>query len=590
MFYKTPYFIHISSALLRKYLPRVILLFSLLASPLYASDKNILRIAASRSIVDTAVLELLLQDFNKLYPDVRIKLDSVGSLQAHEFARDGKADITISHYPPEDERLFEEGVVTKRSQFMHSEFAVFGPPGDELGLLQEHNIKGVMRKLADNKVPFIAPSPIGGTYLKIGELWAIASVIPDWEWYQNTNTTPLGTLRIAAEQEAYVIADIATYLNHQTELSEDLVQLHRGGYELRNVFSVMVVNPKQGDDVNVELANKFHDYLVSVRGQEVINYVNREVLKTPIFVAAAHMDPGLLAEKNKKDLIAANRWLVLLVSVIGLIIILFVVSLYFLRKSKMLEREQSETEMARQMAEHANQAKSEFLSRMSHELRTPMNAIMGFSQLLTMREYDDNRDENVREIIKAGDHLMVLINDVLDLSRIESHGIDVQAENVSLAKTVKDSIGLTDTSREKQGIRLIVSDDMNYIVRADSFRLKQVVLNLITNAIKYNRHGGNITLTSSLAADGRVRLSVTDTGMGLNSEQQALLFQPFERLGAERSGIEGTGIGLMISKSLIELMGGHIGVDSTPGKGSCFWVELELASGDESELDPAENQ
>ncbi|NNG14677.1 MAG: hypothetical protein HKM22_05905, partial [Gammaproteobacteria bacterium] len=296
----------------------VILLSLLLASPVYATDKNTLRIAASRSIVNTAVLEPLLQDFNTLYPDVRIQLDSVGSLQAHDLAREGKADLALTHYPPEDERLFEEGVVTKRSQFMYSEFAVFGPPGDELGLLQEPDIKGVLRKLAKHKAPFIVPSPHGGTYLKIGELWAIATVIPDWDWYENTDTTPLGTLRLAAEQGAYAIADIATYINKQDELSENLVPLYQGGYELRNVFSVMVVNPKQGNDINVELANKLHDYLVSDRGQEVINVVNREVLKTPVFVAAAHLDPGLLAEKTRKDLVEANRQFLILVLFTGL--------------------------------------------------------------------------------------------------------------------------------------------------------------------------------------------------------------------------------------------------------------------------------
>lgn len=555
-----------------------ILSLMLLASPTYARDKNALEIAAARSIVNTTILGLLVQDFNELYPDVHVNITPVGSLQAHELARQGKADVTLTHYPPEDQRLLEEGVVTKRSQFMHSEFAVFGPPGDELGLLQEHNIKGVMRKLAKHKVPFIVPSPQGGTYLKIGELWAIATVIPDWEWYENTDTTPLGTLRLAAEQQAYAIADIATYINNQQELSEDLVPLHRGGYELRNVFSVMVVNPKQGADVNVELANKFHDYLISDRGQEVINFVNREVLKSPIFVAAAHMDPQLMADKVRKDLDEANRQLVLLVLVLCLIGIIFFITLYSLRKNKILEREQSQAELARQLAERANQAKSEFLSRMSHELRTPMNAIMGFSQLLTMRDYDDNRDENVKEIIKAGEHLMVLINDVLDLSRIESHGIDVHMENVSLAKTIQDSLRLTDSLREEHGISLIVSDGMDYSVRADPNRLKQVMINLITNAIKYNKPEGSVTLSSRRVAVDRVRLSVMDTGHGLSKEQQAQLFQPFERLGAERSGIEGTGIGLIISKSLIEQMDGSIGVESRPGEGCCFWLELECSS------------
>lgn len=560
----------------RHILTGIILLSLFLVIPVHAKDKNTLRISAARSIVNTTVIDYLVKDFSELYPEVHVDISPLGSLQAHELARQGKTDVTLTHYPPEDERLFEEGVVLKRSQFMYSEFAVFGPLGDELGLLQEHDIKGVMRKLAKDQAAFIAPSPQGGTYLKIGELWAIATVIPDWEWYENSNTTPLGALRLAAEQGAYTVADIATYINNQNELSERLVPLYRGGYELRNVFSVMVVNPLQGTGINVKWATKFHDYLVSERGQGVINRVNREVLKSPVFVAAAHLDPRLSAEKVRKDLGDANQKLIFLVLFMGVIVILFIIILYYLRQTKVLEREQSAAELARQIAEHANQTKSEFLSRMSHELRTPMNAIMGFSQLLTMREFDASRDDNVQEIIKAGEHLTLLINDVLDLSRIEARGIEVEIENVSLAEIVRDSLSLTDALRQERGIRLVVLDETDYIVRADPVRLKQVVINFITNAIKYNRPDGSITLLSSCSDSKWVRFSVTDTGMGLTEEQQMRLFQPFERLGAERSGIEGTGIGLVISKSLLELMGARIGVDSREGEGSCFWLELEL--------------
>ena len=581
MFFKIYYLGQITASLLRNP-PRYelaggILLSLLLASPVYAGDKNTLRIAAARSIVNTKVLDRLIQDFNELYPDVRIQLDSVGSLQAHVLAREGKTDATLTHYPPEDERLFEEGVVTKRSQFMHSEFAVFGPPGDELGLLQEHDIKDVLRKLAKHKAPFIAPSPQGGTYLKIGELWAIATVIPDWEWYENTNTTPLGTLRIAAEQEAYAIADIATYINNQEELSENLVPLHRGGYELRNVFSVMAVNSRQGSDVNAKLANKFHDYLVSDRGQEVINLVNREVLKSPVLVAAAHLDPRLLAEKARKDLLEANRQLVLLILVLSLIGIIFFIGLYYWRKNKFLEREQSRAEMARQVAEHANQAKSEFLSRMSHELRTPMNAIMGFSQLLTMRDYDDNRDENVQEIIKASEHLLLLINDVLDLSRIESHSIDVHMENVSLAKTVKDSRGLTDPLREEHGIRLIVSEGMDYSVRADPRRLKQVVVNFITNAIHAIRSKGEdkgYIRIKTLSINSDVEISFEDNGTGITEENQKKIFQLFFSTKAPGKG---TGLGLSISQNIVKKLGGTITLDSKVLVGTTFTGRLPLS-------------
>ncbi|WP_126456554.1 ATP-binding protein [Sulfuriflexus mobilis] len=541
------------------------------------SKDNTLRIAAARSIVNTTVLDRLLADFQLLHPDIQIKVESLGSLQAHEIARQGKTDIAITHYPPEDERLLQEGVVTKRAQFMYSEFAVFGPPGDELGLLQEHSIQGVLRKLANAKAPFIVPSTQGGTYLKVAELWAIAKVIPNWEWYQNTNTTPLGTLRLAAEQEAYAIADMATYINSQAELSEYLVPLFRGGYELRNVFSAMVVNARMGPDINTKAANLLYDYLISERGQEVINYVNREILKTPVFIPAANLDPILLKERAQIDLRAAERNLVILVLLLVLVLGLFAITFYLSRKNDKLERTRIKAELARQLAEHANQAKSEFLSRMSHELRTPMNAILGFSQLLTMPEYDQNREENVQEVIKASEHLMALIDDVLDLARIEARRIEVVVRDINLAEVVQDSLSLTEAMREKHAIKVHIEDAMDFCVRADRTRLRQVLANLLSNAVKYNKPGGEIRLASSLTRGNKVRVSIRDTGMGLSQEQQTRLFQPFERLGQEHSGIDGTGIGLVISKNLIEEMGGRIGLESRPGEGCHFWIELELA-------------
>lgn len=232
---------------------------------------------------------------------------------------------------------------------------------------------------------------------------------------------------------------------------------------------------------------------------------------------------------------------------------------------------------ARDEAELANQAKSEFLSRMSHELRTPLNAILGFGQLLQRANLGALQTDNVGEILHAGRHLLELINEVLDLARIESGKYMVSLQPVTLLPLIADCVGLIRPQAENRGIDLCESaQDCGVLLRADSTRLKQVLLNLLSNAVKYNRPRGSISVSCALLGD-TVQIRISDTGAGLTVEQQARLFKPFERLDADSTAIEGTGIGLALSKRLVELMGGRIGVKSEPGVGSTFWLTLPLA-------------
>jgi PAS domain S-box-containing protein len=232
-------------------------------------------------------------------------------------------------------------------------------------------------------------------------------------------------------------------------------------------------------------------------------------------------------------------------------------------------------------AEKANHAKSDFLSSMSHELRTPLNAILGFAQLIETGTPAPTvtQKRSIDQILHAGWYLLQLINEVLDLTLIESGKLSLSIEPVSLAEVVNECRAMIEPQALKRGISVAFPPfESAYFVRADRTRVKQILINLLSNAIKYNKFGGTVVVERFANAEGRIRICVKDAGDGLSPEQLGQLFQPFNRLGQEASTEEGAGIGLVVCKRLIELMGGTIGVESTVGKGSVFWIELELTA------------
>jgi len=244
-----------------------------------------------------------------------------------------------------------------------------------------------------------------------------------------------------------------------------------------------------------------------------------------------------------------------------------------------VEKRTIDLQKAKHIAEEASKSKSIFLSNMSHELRTPMNAILGFAQILELDAKNEDEKENINEILKAGNHLLELINEVLDLTKIEAGHLNLSSDCVSFSELMRDCISIIEPLAIKHGINIInnIPASREYFVRVDFTRAKQVLLNLMSNAVKYNRADGYIRLNVEVLENNRrIRVSVSDVGQGLSKEQQTKIFKPFERAGAEYSNIEGTGIGLVISKQLVELMEGSIGLESTPGTGSTFWVEFPL--------------
>jgi protein-histidine pros-kinase len=238
---------------------------------------------------------------------------------------------------------------------------------------------------------------------------------------------------------------------------------------------------------------------------------------------------------------------------------------------------EAETRRAREEADRANQAKSDFLSRVSHELRTPLNSILGFGQLLEMETLPQGQRRSVKQILEAGEHLLDLINEILDIEKIASGRLTLSLEPVDLGSVLDEALQLVRPIADQVGVHLIDpagAEDVH--VRADRQRLKQVLLNVLSNAVKFNRPGGDVHISGERNG-GSFRIVIRDTGEGIDQDLMGDLFTPFDRLGAEQRGIEGTGLGLALSKSLVETMGGSIEAESVAGQGSTFRIELPIS-------------
>jgi len=230
--------------------------------------------------------------------------------------------------------------------------------------------------------------------------------------------------------------------------------------------------------------------------------------------------------------------------------------------------------------QEANRAHREFLAALGHDLRTPLTAMLGFAELLQRHPLTPEQAESVAQIVSGGQHALTLLDEVLDITRIEAGQRVLSPERVHLGELVSQVVQLVRPLAARRDLTLVTAEmcGEGVHVQADAQRLRQVLLNLLSNAVKYNRQGGEVVVGCAVVGD-RARILVRDTGAGIPSDKLALLFRPFERLGAEQTGIEGTGLGLVLARRLTEAMGGTLGLDTTRGRGSLFWIELKVWGG-----------
>ena len=437
---------------------------------------NHLRIASARSAKDLKIIDALVEQFRIKNPEVTISIHSGGVLKVLDDGRDGLADVVLTHHKPGEEHFVKEGYAFRRTQLMYTEYALFGPPGDPLGLSKEQNIVSVFKRIAEAEAEFHVPSPRSGTNMKIEEIWTMAGINPDWLGYENTGGSGYATLLQAAEFGVYAVAEMATYLDNKEKLQGKLIPLFRDDLDLRNVYSLLIVNSRKVPGVNTKLALKFHNYLVSEEGQDFIRQFGEGHFNATVLIPAAHLDPAFKQQKTKEALERQTKDLNLaIISAVSLFLLL-VISVFLFLRMRVIERRHIESEARNNALEMArdeivqannllqkeieerkatearlseaidllNESEEElrnyhehletlvrartrelesavkelqaFSYSVSHDLRSPLRSINGFSKLL-LEDYEDVLDEDGREylrrVVNASVRMDLLIDGLL---------------------------------------------------------------------------------------------------------------------------------------------------------------------------------
>ena len=601
-------------------------------SPL-KTDPNHLRISAARSAHDLRIIEGLVEKFKEKNPEVTITINSGGVLAVIEQGRKGEADVVLTHHKPAELKFVAEGYASKRTQILYTEYALFGPPGDALGLTKLKDIASVFRKLAEAEADFYVPSPRSGTNMKIQEIWTLVGINPTWLGYENTGASGYATLLQAAEFGTYAVAEMATYLVNREKLKGKIIPLFRDDLNLRNVYSLLVVNPDKISGVNKKLAMKFHDFLVSEHGQDTIRTIGETNFNAMVLQPAAHLDPGLREEKAKRHLEVKSKELQLaMVSSIALFVLLML-SLFLFVRMRSVQRKHSEMELRNEALMQAqnkiletnkllqseieeriiteqrlseavhklNQSEQElklyhdhleslvssrtrdlelavqelqaFSYSVSHDLRSPLRSINGFSYAL-LEDYQNVLDEkgkqNLHRVIKASVRMGHLIDDLLLLSRISSQEIVYKDINLGeIAQEIFDHLKEDISDRN-----LIVEIDKEMNAKGDGNLVRIILENLIGNALKYTSKNSIAKITiGKVYRNSNLCFFVKDNGVGFDMKYADKLFGPFQRLHTEEE-FKGNGIGLSTVQRIVHRHGGVIWTESKLGEGAVFYFTL----------------
>jgi signal transduction histidine kinase len=602
-------------------------------SPSVDVNPNQLRIAAARSAKDLGLVHALADQFQKQHNNIDITISSGGVLQVLDDGRRGRADVVFSHHELAESRFVRDGYALRHTRVMYTEYAVFGPPGDPLSLSSETDVISVFKKLADAQVRFHAPSPQSATNMKIEEIWSMAGIDPQWTGYENTGVSGYATLLQAADLGVYTIAEMATYIANKDEFNGGVVPLYRDDINLRNTYSVAVVNPNKVPGVNTRLALAFHDYLVSDKGQEFIRRFAEQHFNASVLVPAARFDPRLrelLAQQALEE--ETNNLRLSITATIALILLLLTSILLFLRMRKVERRHlqtklhgeamelardeimRSNKRLQREIEEHKrteqrlkeavdglNASEAELKSyrdhlealvdartrelqtavnelqafsySVSHDLRSPLRSISGFSHVLlegSVNKLDDDGTRYLKRIISASERMDMLIDGLLQLSHISQHDLDHKTIDLgTLASEVLNSLRL---ETEERCIQADIEEDLT--THGDENMMRVVMENLLRNALKFTRQNRAARISvGKTVRNNTTCFYVKDNGVGFNSAEGDKLFKPFQRLHDDPS-FEGHGIGLSTVQRIVERHGGTIWAQSQPGEGATFYFTL----------------